>query len=74
VKELSQNWALQSSLHEVVFESAWSLRKMVQIDKVYLMEGLEIQFVECECALDFPGYCVETVRGGKGAIRLRKLK
>jgi hypothetical protein len=74
VKELSQDWALQSSLRQVVFESAVSLRIMIESDKVDLIEGVEIKFVECDCPLAFPGYSVETVGDDTGAIRLRKHK
>jgi hypothetical protein len=61
VKELSQNWALGSSLHQVVFESAVSLRMMIETGKIDLNGGFEIKFVDYDCSVDLPGYTVETL-------------
>jgi hypothetical protein len=73
VKELSQNWALQSSLRQVVFESAVSLRKMIETDKVDLKEGFEIKFVEYDCSPDLPGYSVQTVSDFDDLVHLMKM-
>jgi hypothetical protein len=74
IKELSKDWARFSSLHQVVFESALSLRIMLEMDKVDLSEDFEIKFVECDCALEFPGYFVQTVRASDDVIRLVKVR
>jgi hypothetical protein len=63
IKDLSKDWALGSLLVRVIFESALSLRVMIERGKVDLQQEFEIQFVECDCQLDFPGYSLETVRG-----------
>jgi hypothetical protein len=54
----------------VVFESALSLRMMLETDKVDLSEDFEIGVVECDCVWDFPGYSVETVQDSDDVIRL----
>jgi hypothetical protein len=61
VKELRPDWALGSSLSQVVFESAMSLRMMIETEKVDLSGGFTIKFVEYDCTLDLAGYCVEKV-------------
>jgi hypothetical protein len=73
VKELGPNWALHSSLRQVVFESAVSLRIMIETDKVDLGGGFEIKFVDYDCAPDFPGYSVETVSGVDDLVHLVKM-
>jgi hypothetical protein len=70
VKNLSHNWAFRSSLRQVVFESALSLRMMIETDKVDLSEGFEIKFIDYDCALDFPGYSVEPVSGVDDLVHL----
>jgi hypothetical protein len=61
IKELGKDWALHSSLQWVTFESALSLRVMMETDKVDLSGGFEIRFVDCDCPLEFPGFSVETI-------------
>jgi hypothetical protein len=73
VKELSQNWALDSSLIQVVFESALSLRRMIETSKIDLSEGFEIKFVEYDCSVDLPGYSVETVSDVDDLVHLVKM-
>jgi hypothetical protein len=64
MKELGSQWVRDSSLHVVMFESALSLRIMIQTDKVDLREGFVIQSLECET--------VETVQGANDMLRLVK--
>jgi hypothetical protein len=74
IQELRKDWASRSSLHEVTFESALSLRKMIESDKVDLSSYFEVKFIERDCALDFPGYSVESVRtGANDLFRLVKI-
>jgi hypothetical protein len=73
IKELRNGWTDYSSLRQVVFESALSLRRMMETSKVALSESHEIRFVECDCALDFPGYSVQTVHGANDVFRLVKI-
>jgi hypothetical protein len=61
VKELGPKWVRYSSLRQVVFESALSLRMMIETNKVDLSEGFEIKFVDYDCSPNLPGYYVETV-------------
>jgi hypothetical protein len=56
VKELGKDWACGSSLRQVVFESALSLRRMIETGKVDLSGGFEITFVDYDCSMDLPGY------------------
>jgi hypothetical protein len=74
MKELSKDWARLSSLQRVIFESALSLRVMLEANKVDLSEYFEIKFVECDCALDFPGYSVQTVQDSNDVIRVVKVR
>jgi hypothetical protein len=52
IQELSKQWAGGSSLREVIFESAFSLRKMIETSKVQLPASVEIKFVNRDCSLD----------------------
>jgi hypothetical protein len=72
VKELRKDWALGSSLRLVIFEFGFSLRRLIETDKVDLSHGFEIQFLECNRELNFPGYSVQPVHGAKGVFRLVK--
>jgi hypothetical protein len=47
-----------SSLRHVTFESASSLRAMIETDKVDLRGHFDIDVVDCDCELDFPGSSV----------------
>jgi hypothetical protein len=64
---------MDSSLKQIIFESALSLRIMIETGKADLDGGVEIRFVDCDCALNFYGYSVETVQGSNDAIRLVRL-
>jgi hypothetical protein len=70
IKELSKDWALSSSLRHVIFESALSLRKMIETDNVDLREGFEIKFAEYDCSSNLPGYSVQTISGVKDFVHL----
>jgi hypothetical protein len=72
IEELSSGWARDSSLHLLIFESALSLRRMCETGKVDLSPLLEIKIVQCDCALEFPGYSIHTVSGDKECFRLLK--
>jgi hypothetical protein len=58
---------------DIVFESALSLRMMIETGKVDLRGGFEIKFVEYYCTPDLPGYCVETVSGVYDLVHLVKM-
>jgi hypothetical protein len=61
VKELCWFWALQSSLRQVVFESALSFWTMIETNKIDLRPGFEIKCVDHDCSPDRPGFSVQTV-------------
>jgi hypothetical protein len=56
----------------VIFESALSLRVMIETGKVNLRPDFHIKFVECDCALDFPGYSVQPVQDASDVFHLVK--
>jgi hypothetical protein len=72
IKELTKDWADESSLREVIFESALSLRVMIETDKVELNQSFYIKFIERDCKLVFRGYSVETVSGANDLFRITK--
>jgi hypothetical protein len=72
IRELCKDWALHSSLRRVIFESALSLRMMIETDKVDLSQGFGIKFVESDCPLDFPGYSVQAIPDVSDCVRLVK--
>jgi hypothetical protein len=45
---------------------------MIETGEVDLQQGFEIQFVECDCPLDFPGYCLQTVNDASDVFHLVK--
>jgi hypothetical protein len=47
-----RDWALRSSLEEVIFESALSLRTMIQAGRVDLSGDFKIKVIEADCELD----------------------
>jgi hypothetical protein len=57
VQILAEGWASGSSLLEVIFESALSLRAMIQAGQVDLKEGFKIKVIEADCELDLPNLC-----------------
>jgi hypothetical protein len=61
ITEMRKKWAADNSFASVRFQSALSLRKMMEEDKVDLDGTYEIQFVECDCELEFPGCSAEPV-------------
>jgi hypothetical protein len=73
VKELSQNWADRSSLRQVIFESAMSLRIMIETDTVDLRPGFEIKFFEYDCSPDLPGSSIQTISGVDELVHLVKM-
>jgi hypothetical protein len=70
IKELGKGWANPRSLRQVIFESALSLRIMIETGKVHLIQDFEIKFVEHDCGLDFRGYSVQPVPGANDIFRL----
>jgi hypothetical protein len=54
----------------VIFESALSLRMMVETDRVDLRNRFVISFIGCDCGSDFLGDSVRTVRDANYMIRL----
>jgi hypothetical protein len=72
IQVLRKGWAVRSSLRLVVFESGLSLQTMIVTGKVDLSEGFEIKFVDCDCALDFPGYSVQSDSGSDDLFHLVK--
>jgi hypothetical protein len=73
IEELRPRWALGSSLYRVIFESASSLQRMVEGGKADLSRRIDIQILDSDCALTFPGYSVEMVHAGDVVIRLVKI-
>jgi hypothetical protein len=57
----------------VIFESALSLRMMIETDKVDLGGNFCIRFAKRDCALDFPGYSLQTVEGLDNLFHLVKM-
>jgi hypothetical protein len=43
---------------------------MIGAGKVDLPEGVEIEFIDCDCELSFPGYDVELIEGSTDWFRL----
>jgi hypothetical protein len=72
IENLRRDWALGSSLCKVIFESGSSLRRMIESDKVDLSADFDVEIVECDCPLDFPGYRCDRVSGYNGSIVLLK--
>jgi hypothetical protein len=50
IKELVKDWALHSSLRQVIFKSALSPRIMIETYKVDMSRTFKITFVMCDCA------------------------
>jgi hypothetical protein len=69
-KKLERCWARYSGLRKVVFESALSLRMMIETDNVDLSDALEVKFVNCDCPLEFPGYYIPAGDGVNHLFRL----
>jgi hypothetical protein len=63
ITELAKDWASGSQLREVIFESALSLRTMIENEKADLNGELEIKIATCDCELNFAGYSVHFVPG-----------
>jgi hypothetical protein len=43
---------------------------MIEMWKVNLPPDIEIQFINCDCALDFPGYSLEAVQLARDVFHL----
>jgi hypothetical protein len=52
IQILAEEWAWGSSLEEVIFESALSLRTMIQAGQVDLKGSFRIKVIEADCELD----------------------
>jgi hypothetical protein len=52
IQELVQDWAMESSLCEVTFESAASLQAMIDADHVDLSGGFSIKIEDCDSDID----------------------
>jgi hypothetical protein len=74
IQELRKDWAVGSSLREVTFESALSLRMLIESRKVDLRQNFALIFVARDCLLNFPGYYLRSARCPKEAFRLRKYR
>jgi hypothetical protein len=72
VTELCKDWDRESALHEVIFESALSLRRMIEAENIDLNPDFAIKFIDCDCALDFPGYFLEAVEGSNDVFHLTR--
>jgi hypothetical protein len=46
---------------------------MIEMNQVDLSEDFEIEFVKCDCALNFPGYSVQTVPDTDDLFHLVKI-
>jgi hypothetical protein len=58
---LSANWATDSSLTRVIFESAASLRTMIETSNVDLIGDFDIAILRCDSEQVVPGYSVSAV-------------
>jgi hypothetical protein len=74
MRELANGWTHSSSLREVLFESALSLRVMIETGNIDLSDSFEIKLIDCDCFLDFPGYSVETVHDANANDLVRLVK
>jgi hypothetical protein len=55
IRELVKDWALESSLEQVIFESAASLQRTLDSDCVDLTEGIGIRIDDCNSDIDSLG-------------------
>jgi hypothetical protein len=70
ISELEREWALASELNHVIFESASSLRLMIETGKADLRGTFKIEILNCDCELSFPGFILDTAPHARAAIRL----
>jgi hypothetical protein len=68
VRRLERDWASNSSLITVIFESAASLRDMIMVGSADLNGDFEIEILLNDLRLDFPGFVVDS--RPDGLIRL----
>jgi hypothetical protein len=61
VSRLTANWAKNSSLARVIFESAASLRTMIETFNVDLSGNFDIAILHWDCELVVPGYSVHVI-------------
>jgi hypothetical protein len=73
IQALRKDWARYSALYRLIFESTLSLRAIIEAGKVDLSRGFEIEFIEYDSPLDFPGYSVGHVHGANNLVRLEQL-
>jgi hypothetical protein len=45
---------------------------MIEAANIDLNHNLAIKFIDCDCALDFPGYSVEPVLGSDDVFHLAR--
>jgi hypothetical protein len=64
IQELAKDWALDSQLAQVTFESAASLQRMLDLDCVDLSGGFEIKIYECDSDTDSLGSSIDRRFGG----------
>jgi hypothetical protein len=72
---LSKDWALRSSLKNVIFESATSLSTILEKGQVDFAGITDIEFVTWDCDLDisrFPGFKIDDRRDAGGSVHLSK--
>jgi hypothetical protein len=74
IQELRKDWAIHSSLRYVIFESAVSLRRMMEQHKVDLSPRFAIRFVEPDHRLQYYGHLVPTADGDEGWFRLARFR
>jgi hypothetical protein len=70
ISELERDWAKGSALNRVIFESASSLRIMIETGKADLRGAFKIEILNCDCELSFPGLILDTAPHARAAIRL----
>jgi hypothetical protein len=73
IQEMVKGWSRKSSLRSVIFQSAGSLRTMIEKDNVDLSGKWELNVAACDCELDFPGYSVDSAPGIRNSIHLLKI-
>jgi hypothetical protein len=74
IKEMRKDWALGSSLRTITFESASSVRWMIETGRVdFSGFDFEIKILHCDCSLEFLESSFRTAPGPHNSVYLAKL-
>jgi hypothetical protein len=74
IQRLDRDWYLESSLARVIFESSASLRTMIERKTADLQGRFEIDLVDWDGVMNFPGYSVCAIPSVENYFRLVKNK